>query len=58
MVLHGIAWCCMLLHGIACILHLALVAQKVKVVNEDRCDLKKLGGGDGSVIRQNELWII
>ena len=39
--LHGIAWYC---------LDIALVAQKVKVVNEDRCDLKKLGGGDGSVI--------
>ena len=23
---------------------IAVVAQKVKVVNEDRCDLKKLGG--------------
>ena len=32
MVLHGIAWYCM---------NIAVVAQKVKVVNEDRCDLKK-----------------
>ena len=40
--LHGIAWYCMVLHGIAwyC-MHMVLVAQKVKVVIEDRCDLKK-----------------
>ena len=41
MVLHGIAWYCMVLHG----LNIAVVAQKVKVVNEDQCDLKKWGAG-------------
>ena len=40
-VLHGIAWYCMVLHG----LNIAVVAQKVKVVNEDQCDLKKWGAG-------------
>ena len=40
-VLCCIAWYCMVLPGIAWILNIAVVAQKVKVVNEDRCDLKK-----------------
>ena len=29
---------------------IAKVAQKVKVVDEDWCDLKKWGGGAGSVV--------
>ena len=42
MVLHGIAWYYMVLHGITWYCRdIAVVAQKVKVVNEDRCDLKK-----------------
>ena len=43
-VLHGIAWYCMVLHDIAwyC-MDIAVVAQKVKVHNEDQCDLKKWG---------------
>ena len=41
-VLHCIAWFCMVLQGIAVYcMDIAVVAQKVKVVNEDRCDLKK-----------------
>ena len=55
MVLHGIAWYCIVLHGIAwycMVLHdiawycmdIAVVAQKVKVHNEDQCDLKKWAG--------------
>ena len=41
-VLHGIEWYCMVLHSIAwyC-MDIAVVAQKVKVVIEDWCDLKK-----------------
>ena len=46
MVLHGIVWYCMVLHGIASYIvwycmDIAVVAQKVKVVNEDRLDPKK-----------------
>jgi len=42
MVLYGVAWYCMVLHGIAwyC-MDIAVVSQKVKVVIEDWCDLKK-----------------
>ena len=29
---------------------IAVLAQKVKVVNEDRCDLKKVGAAGGSVV--------
>ena len=47
MVLHGIAWCCIVLLCIVFIawycMDIAVVAQKVKVFIEDRCDLKKLG---------------
>ena len=42
MVLHGIAWYCMALLGIAKeVPSHPQMAQKVKVVVEDRCDLKK-----------------
>ena len=48
MVLHGIAWYYTGLHGIAwyC-MDIVVVAQKVKVVDEDQCDLKKWVGGGG-----------
>ena len=42
MVLHGIAWYFMVLHKVTwyC-MDIAVVAQKVKFVIKDRCDLKK-----------------
>ena len=51
MVLHDIAWYATL-HGIAlyCV-DLAVVAQKVKVFNEDRCDLKKW-------INNRSMWLL